>query len=37
MLAKKHRHWKTIECIQTGKMLAIEVIQEKILSLANLT
>lgn len=30
MLAKKYKHWKTIECVQNGSMISIDLIQKKI-------
>ncbi|MFH0773387.1 MAG: nucleoside 2-deoxyribosyltransferase [bacterium] len=35
MLAKKHKHWKMVECVENGKLLSREVIFEKILALVK--
>jgi len=34
-LAKKHRHWKTVECIEKGELLSREAIFEHVLQLVK--
>jgi dTMP kinase len=34
-LSKKHRHWKTIECVVNGKLLSREEIFEKVMELVK--
>ncbi len=36
-LAKKYKHWKTVECVENGEILSIEAIQKKIQELVKLT
>lgn len=35
LLAKKYKHWKTIECVKNGMMLPVEEIQKQIVELVK--